>query len=197
MPVIDYSLPDAPPEQHIHGRKAVVAAFESVSGVIKAAVAPLPTQTGDGSSIPLTKPTGALDDLIYLHPRDILTLAEVAKETITGDPVNDRTFLMERLVKLASELPPTSKNRARISNSFVQQLYDDLQHPPVSILGNQHEYRAADGSFNVRTKHSHAYLGHGSLLHYPRTQIFSRALVPFLQAIPIQSCSFISDCNPC
>jgi len=153
MPVAEYALPSTPPEQHVSQREKVAAAFESVSGLIKAAAAPLPTQTGDGSLIKNPKPTGLLHDIVHMHPKDIITLGELAKEAITGDPVNDKTFLMERLVKLVSELPLTSKFGATMSDKFIQQLYGDLQHPPASYLGEAHKYRAADGSFNVSVGH--------------------------------------------
>ena len=142
-------IPDSPPEQHLSFRGEVLAAFDSVTGVIKAAVAPLPTQTGDGSAIQSSKASGLLQDIFHMHPRDIITLAELAKHAATGDPVDDKTFLMERLVQLASELPLTSKKENILNDKFIQQLYDDLQHPPVSFLGDAHRFRAADGSFNV------------------------------------------------
>lgn len=149
MAVVDHALPSTPPEQHVSQREKVAAAFKSVSGLIKATVAPLPIQTGDGSLINNPKPTGFLHDLLHMHPKDIITLGELAKEAITGDSVNDKTFLMERLVKLASELPSTSKFGAFLSDNFVQQLWMDLQHPPTSYMGDAHKYRSADGSFNV------------------------------------------------
>jgi len=145
-------IPNSPPEQHLGLRKEVVAAFDSVTGVIKAAVAPLPTQTGDGSAIQATKASGLLQDISHMHPSEIITLAELAKDAATSDPVDDKTFLMERLIKLASELPLKSKNGSILNDKFIQQLYDDLQHPPVSFLGDTHKFRAADGSFNVRPR---------------------------------------------
>lgn len=84
-----------------------------------------------------------------MHPNDIFTLGQLTKEVVTGDPVNDKTFLMERFVKLASELPLTSKFGGALSDKFIQNLYDDLLHPPTSRLGDAHKYRTADGSFNV------------------------------------------------
>ena len=150
MPAYQPPIPDSPPEQHVALRKEVDAAFESVAGVIKAALAPLPTQTGDGSAIVSTKATGLLDDIFHMHPRDIITLGELAKDAVTGDPIDDKTFLMERVIQLASELPLTSKVGNVLNDKFIQKLYDDLQHPPVAYLGDAHKFRAADGSFNVR-----------------------------------------------
>ena len=141
-------LPATPPEQHVTFREKVEEAFQSVDGVIKASAAPLPTKTGDGSYIANTKLTGLVDDLVHLQPSDVRTLIDQEWSILTGDSVNDKTYLMERLLKVASHLPPNSKNVGVLSNKIVQQLYDDLQHPPVAQLGNEHRYRTADGSFN-------------------------------------------------
>ena len=148
MAANESQLPDTPPEQHITFREKVEEAFQSVAGLIKASSAPLPTKTGDGSSITSTKPTGILNDLIHLRPSDIPTLIDLAKFEVTKDPMDDTTYLTERLVKVASELPTKSKESILLSNKFVQQLYDDLQHPPIAQLGDKYKYRTADGSFN-------------------------------------------------
>ena len=145
----DSYLPDTPPEQHVTLRNEVANTFKSVASVIGAATRPLPRQTGDGSYITKQKQTGVFQDLIHMHFSDYKTLIQQTHATLTGDPVDDKTYLMERDIKLASELPFTSKDGGRLSNAFIQQLYNDLQHPPVSYLGNEHRYRTADGSFNV------------------------------------------------
>ena len=141
-------LPATPPEQHITFREKVEEAFQSVAGVIKASSAPLPTKTGDGSYITSTKTTSIFNDLIHIRPSDIGTLTDLAKTVVTREPINDKTYLTERLLKVASELPTSSKEGTKLSNLFVQQLYDDLQHPPVAQLGDEYRYRTADGSFN-------------------------------------------------
>ena len=148
MATHESQLPATPPEQHVTFREKVEEAFQSVAGVIKAAVAPLPTKTGDGSDIANTKPTGVLDDLVHLRSGDSKTLIDLAKFISSGDPLDDKTYLTERLVKLASDLPLNSKEGTVLSNKFVQQLFDSLQHPPPSQLGDEYKYRTADGSFN-------------------------------------------------
>ena len=148
MPSVETSLPRTPPEQHDTFRKEVASTFESVIGVLKAVASPLPIQTGDGTFIQEVKTTGVLNDLTKMYPGDFRTILDLAKASLTGNPVNDDTFLMERLVRLTSELPLTSRKGAHLSNMFVQQLYDNLQHPPPATLGDEHKYRAADGSFN-------------------------------------------------
>lgn len=150
MPISKTYLPRTPPQQHIAFREQVTDVFESVKGVVQAASSPLPTQTGAGSYIQTTKNTGLLTDVTMLHPSDIRTIIDLLRTELTGAPTDDSTFLLERLVKLSSELPMSSRDGALLNNAFIQQLYDDLQHPPVATVGSAHQYRAADGSFNVR-----------------------------------------------
>ncbi|KAL6717332.1 hypothetical protein ACLMJK_005247 [Lecanora helva] len=148
MSAKELSIPNAPPEQQPDLQKKVLAAFQSVSGIIKAAAEPLPTQTGDGSSIQTAKSTGVFQDILHLHPKDVFTLAELAKDAATGKPIDDKKFLMERLIQVASELPLTSKNGNLINDKFIQKLYDDLEHPPAKFLNDEYRYRTADGSSN-------------------------------------------------
>ena len=148
MAANDSQLPPTPPEQHVSFQDKVEDAFQSVAGVIQASAAPLPTETGDGSYDAHKKSTGLRDDLAHLRQGDFKTLLEAAKSALTGDPVDDKTYLTEHLVKIASELPASSKAGTKLSNELVQQLYDSLQHPPVAQLGDEYKYRTADGSFN-------------------------------------------------
>lgn len=55
---------------------------------------------------------------------------------------------MERVIQLTSRLPPTSKVRISLTTHQVDQLWDSLQHPPLSYLGSQFHYRQPDGSYN-------------------------------------------------
>ena len=56
---------------------------------------------------------------------------------------------MERVIQLVADLPAGSKNRINLTNDFVDQLWNSLQHPPLSYLGDQFNYRQPDGSYNV------------------------------------------------
>ena len=50
---------------------------------------------------------------------------------------------------LTASLPPNSKMREKLSQTLVGTLWDSLQHPPLSYYGDIHQYRTADGSYNV------------------------------------------------
>lgn len=55
---------------------------------------------------------------------------------------------MERLIAMTGALPEDSKQRRILTNTMVDGLWDSLQHPPLSYLGDKYQYRTADGSFN-------------------------------------------------
>lgn len=142
------SMPDAPVKRTT-ARQKIEDALESARGLVKASLRPLPTQTGDGSYITPPQMTGLIKDLQKMGVEDAATLIDIAKTTISGDKINDKTYSMERVIKLASELPSSSKNGAKLTNTLVGKLWSDLQHPPSSFLGDKHKYRQADGSNNV------------------------------------------------
>lgn len=56
---------------------------------------------------------------------------------------------MEKLIAITASLPPNSKSRKRLSHTIVRTLWDSLDHPPRSYLGEKFQYRMADGSYNV------------------------------------------------
>lgn len=57
-------------------------------------------------------------------------------------------MLMERVIQLVADLPNKSATRVDLTNRFVDQLFNSLQHPPLSYLGGKFRYRQADGSYN-------------------------------------------------
>ena len=58
---------------------------------------------------------------------------------------------MEKIIALIASLPQNSKMRLKLSQQLVGTLWDTLQHPPLSYYGDLHQYRTADGSYNVVT----------------------------------------------
>lgn len=135
-------------------RDAVEGRFKSLAALMNASHAPVP-QTGDGSKIvPEDKPSllkkveRGLHDMSHLGIDNIQTLLEVQREKMTGAPTDDKTYLMEGLIRTAAALPDNSKIRDTVTHSFLTQLWNDLEHPPQSYLGAKYQYRSADGSNN-------------------------------------------------
>jgi hypothetical protein len=121
--------------------------FEQFASVLHASRRPLPIQTGDGTYIEKETSTGIMDDLKHLGFKDYKTLMEVIQQKANNSLVDDKTYLMERVIQLVSGLPSHSQKRAELTNAFLDQLWNTLQHPPLSYFGNQFNYRSGDGRY--------------------------------------------------
>lgn len=131
-------------------RQEIEETLDSARSLIQSSLRPLPTQSGDGTYITPPQVTGLMKDLQKVGFEDAATLIELAKTTATGQKIDDKSYFMERLIKLASTLPLTSKNGTMITTSLVTKLWSDLPHPPSTFLGEEYNYRRADGSYNVK-----------------------------------------------
>lgn len=82
-------------------RQQVEDNISQISQVIHAAMRPLPEQTGDGSYIPdANTQSGIWNNLSHVGIKDIATLTEVVKDGLSGAFVNDKDFLMERVIQV-------------------------------------------------------------------------------------------------
>lgn len=93
-----------------------------IEQVVTAALRPLPAQTGDGSYLQEPTVTGLAKDLLHFDLKDAETLAEVAKGAITGEAVNDRDYIMERVIQvcvLASSWLCTHSNSSTACRWFA------------------------------------------------------------------------------
>ncbi|KAF3481341.1 fatty acid oxygenase [Arthroderma uncinatum] len=133
---------------HLNLREEIGQGVADVGEAISASLRPLPTASGDGTYLPKVAKTGVLDDLAHMKLGDAGTLAEMAKIAATGELIDDKRYIMERVIQLASSLPSTSRNGMALTGDLLAQLWNDLQHPPISQLGSEYMYRTADGSNN-------------------------------------------------
>lgn len=133
---------------HSASRRDVENSFEQFAQLIHASRRPLPTQSGDGSYLDHAQPSGLVSDIKAMGFKDVHTLMDVMKNKATGDLQDDKTYLMEHTIQLVSGLPTRSKTRVDLTNAFIDELWNSLQHPPMSYLGDKFAYRQADGSNN-------------------------------------------------
>lgn len=159
-PVIDTRTGTTPPKPEDEStltkfRKELEAPFRQAAKLLGAVAEPVPDQTGDGSKLSpedknalYKKINGDLRDMAHLGISDVQTLIKIFSDKVSGEPVDDRTYLMEGLIRTAAKLPDESKNRETLTHQFLTQLWNDLQHPPQSYLGSKFQYRSADGSNN-------------------------------------------------
>jgi linoleate 10R-lipoxygenase len=85
---------------HSTDRNEVESTFEQYAQLIHAARRPLPTQSGDGSYLEHDVPTGLMQDLKALGFKDVNTLISVMKNKQSGGFVDDKTYLMERVIQV-------------------------------------------------------------------------------------------------
>lgn len=81
-------------------------------------------------------------------PQDFGILSSLASTEINGGILDDEKYLIERIIQAAASLPNGSEAANDISGRFIKLLWDKLQHPPISYLGDDFKYRSADGSNN-------------------------------------------------
>ncbi|KAF2190854.1 heme peroxidase [Zopfia rhizophila CBS 207.26] len=137
-------------------RNAIGGPFKQFASLFSAVTRPVPHGTGDGSELKPEEEDSwvkeALEDLSHLGISDVNTLMKIVTQKMggkmTGALTDDKDYLMEGMIKVAAKLPDGSRGRDKLTNKFVTQLWDDLQHPPLSYLGTKYQYRSADGSFN-------------------------------------------------
>lgn len=61
----------------------------------------MPTETGDGTYIKQPKTTGLAKDIVHVDLEDVKTLVDVTKTGATGQPVDDREYIMERVIQVS------------------------------------------------------------------------------------------------
>lgn len=79
----------------------VEKSISQIEQVISSSLRPLPTETGDGSYIKNPKTTGLAKDITHIDLDDVKTLVEAVKTGATGEPVDDREYIMERVIQVS------------------------------------------------------------------------------------------------
>ncbi|KKA30858.1 hypothetical protein TD95_000745, partial [Thielaviopsis punctulata] len=129
-------------------RKAegVLAKFKSLR---VASNRPLPTEFATGQYAVRRVRPGLWESLKSLNKEDVKTLRDLIKTKVTNNGIiDDKTMLMERLIRLVAKMPNDSKVREELTNGLITELWDTLDHPPLLDLSRQTRYRIPDGSYN-------------------------------------------------
>ncbi|OJD17342.1 hypothetical protein AJ78_02580 [Emergomyces pasteurianus Ep9510] len=81
-------------------REEIENGISQLRKLIRSSLRPLPTQTGDGSYVDGTPPEPTLiDDLKKIGIKDLDTLVDVVRMEATGEPVDDKDYIMERVIQ--------------------------------------------------------------------------------------------------
>lgn len=62
----------------------------------------MPTETGDGTYVKKSQSTGVAKDLTHIDLNDVKTMVDVTKDGVTGQPVDDREYIMERVIQVGT-----------------------------------------------------------------------------------------------
>lgn len=85
---------------------------------------------------------------------EIKTLIDIITTKIKGETQqDDKTMLMERTIQIVAGLPTHSKTQEILTNSFIDKLWNSLEHPPLIYVGPETKYRRPDGMYNVSIRH--------------------------------------------
>lgn len=71
---------------------------------------------------------------------------------LTQKPLNDKSGMTEALIGILTALSPKSKLRTLLTNKFLDTLWNNLQHPPLSYVGGDVKYEVVDPA----TTHDHS-----------------------------------------
>lgn len=87
---------------------------------------------------------------------DLKTLRDIITAKLKGQTLqDDKTMIMERTIKLVATMPDKSKRQEVLTNAFIDQLWNSLDHPPLLYMGDEFKWRQPDGSNNVRKQASY------------------------------------------
>jgi len=134
----------------------IVERLEQISQLVSASVRPLPPRFGDGRYDADVSPdavkTGLLKDLASQAlriPDDIGLISEAISTVFFQDGLqDDKKYFMEKIIQFVASLPETSKLQSKLTSGLIGNLWNVLEHPPLSYVGDKYQYRQPDGSWN-------------------------------------------------
>jgi len=136
-------------------KKSVGASIQNLRKLLQASRDPLPTETGDGSQLPEEEHIAGIGEKFATAIRDATTagwdtltnVIKAAEGMHNGSPIDDKKYLMEYLIQIAAKIPDDVVSN-KITDTMITTLWQDLSHPPETLMGPDFEYRQPDGSNN-------------------------------------------------
>jgi hypothetical protein len=92
-----------------------------VPALLRAALRPLPAETGDHAYLQEKPDQNLVDQLKAVNLENAGTIKDVITR-LGGRPTDDKTYIMERMIRLASQLPRAAPAGTCVTNSFLTQL---------------------------------------------------------------------------
>ena len=79
--------------------------------------------------------TSILHDLLHLGGTNTRTMVQAFNTLASGEPLDDKKWLLEHGVAMLQGLPPDSGLSSRVSGGFIKMLWHDLPHPHQPVEG--------------------------------------------------------------
>ncbi|TDZ48293.1 Linoleate diol synthase [Colletotrichum trifolii] len=158
-------------EQFPKSSPALVERLAGVRKVVQKAISPIPQhpEQPPKSNSAQVEPSHLLQDVKHLGFEDFDTLINFFQSAVEGQ-INDNELLLERLIQLFAKLPENTDKGKKLENGLIHQLWNGIDHPPMTTLGDEHKYRSADGS--------------GNSIHSPN---MGKAGTPYARSTPAKS----------
>lgn len=92
--------------------------------------------------------TGTFHDLLHLGGTNAKTLVQAFNTLASGEPLDDKKWLLEHGVAMLQSLPLNSGLSSKVSGGFIKMLWHDQPHPPAQLAGPETRHRRHDGGGN-------------------------------------------------
>ncbi|KAL5627788.1 hypothetical protein BROUX41_002536 [Berkeleyomyces rouxiae] len=132
-----------------HKKQKPAGTVASFKALRTASKRPLPKQYGNGQYALDKRRPGTRASLKTLSLSDLKTLKDLIITKVTNNGIiDDKTYLMERIIRMVANMPNGSKVREELTNNLINELWNTLEHPPMLDVGLLSKYRQPDGSYN-------------------------------------------------
>jgi len=136
-------------------KKSIGASIQGLKKMLEASRAPLPTETGNGTELSEEEHIASLGETFATALKDVTTagfgsLVNVLKASegmSGGKNIDDKKYLMEYIIQVAAKIPDDVVSN-KITDTLITTLWEDLSHPPETLMGDEFEFRQPDGKNN-------------------------------------------------
>ncbi|EJU01026.1 linoleate diol synthase [Dacryopinax primogenitus] len=165
----------------------ILNALSRASNSISASLAPVDTEGGSLKPPPgilaktITEIEGLVKTSTAIGPSDVPAILD-AVQNLNGPGIDDRLFLLEKLLTLMARMPADSAINQRIQSFFIDTLYKDLPHPPSAYLAPFPQITP-----DPYPKRSYHYRSTNGDNYSPAFPLLGRAGLPYSRSVPSAS----------
>lgn len=136
-------------------KQAISTSILGLRNLLKASRDPLPTQTGDGTQLTEEEHIAGLGETFATALKDVnkaglgslVNVLKASEGMSGGKNIDDKKYFMEYLIQIAAKIPDDVVSN-KITDTMITTLWQDLSHPPETLMGDEYEFRQPDGRNN-------------------------------------------------